>query len=732
MVELKWYSFERFLGAPSLDLAAKSVAILGIAACLAIVLKRSPAAVRHFVWFLGMASLLALPGLTQFLPSLPIRVPRTALGGYLEAKNRELQSVNPPAPGTPGTGVGIHNAGFTAQSDSRRQGEATEQAGNAASRRPFDWIEWRGVIWLTGSFLVLVPLLIGTLVVLRIRDRAEPVRDEAISALVEKSCQEFGIERPVELFSTTSITMPVTWGFRRHVILLPDLFHDWVPERQQLVLLHELAHIRRMDCLTQLIAWSVCSLFWFNPLTWLAVRRMRVERERACDDMVINQGIKPSHYAAHLLEIAQGAYGMTSTSIAAVAIARPSELEGRLLTIMDSKRNRGNVPKSQGIFALTLLSGTLVLVAACKTIQADERGASNKPGNNYHLDRKRFDSIAPLSKISAISGEGGFSMSLSNGVVWSWGFNGNGRLGDGSTINRETPVRVEGLSNIVQIVGGGTFGAALTKDSTVWCWGANDVGQLGNGSYKDSHTPVQVLYHPDYQSAYPEFYNTGFLSNVVEIAAGTRHCMALRSIGDVMYWGYNGIYHNEYARVPHGKDPLGIIHISSGDSHDLLLSSAGVVYAWGENNYGQVGNNSQIDIYAPGVAVLSNIVAIATGRYHSLALDNQSNVWAWGLNDFGQLGITNQLLSKIPIRTGVTNAVAISAGNGYSMALLSDNSVIGLGQMDVWNTWSQRLAPGPLAANLSLHPPLILSLLVPEFRSDRAGEVKSSFGFSNR
>jgi beta-lactamase regulating signal transducer with metallopeptidase domain len=693
-VEFQLSNFERYLWSPSLDTAAKSLLILFVAALLTIALKRSSAALRHFFWFLAMASLLALPGLTKFLPSLPIPIPQTALSEYLETKSRGSRSENPPVQVVPRTDSRAPSAAFPAHSMPPSQERATEQVGKVASERSgqlFNWMAWTGPVWLAGVLVVFVPLLVGTVILRRISAIAEPITNKVITALFHNACQDLGIQGEVQLLSSTSITMPVTWGFRRHVILLPDQYHDWAAERQRLVLLHELAHVKRMDCLTQFIAWSVCSLFWFNPLAWLAVRRMRIERERACDDLVTNQGVEAANYATHLLEIAQAGYGMTPTSIAAVAMARPTELEGRLLTILDAKRNRNHLTRADGIFSLTTIICTLCLIAACKTTQTDARASSNRARNSYRLDKAQFDSIASLSKISAISGESGFSMSLSNGIVWSWGFNGNGRLGDGSTINRSTPVRVDGLTDVVQIAGGGTFGAALMEDSTVWCWGANDVGQLGDGNYRDSPIPVHVLYHPDYETAYSEWYNAGYLSNVVEIAAGSRHCLALRAGGDFMSWGYNGIYHNSYARVPHGHDPVDIIHISAGDSHDLLLSSTGIVYAWGENNYGQVGNNSQVDIYAPGVAVLSSIVAIATGRHHSVALDNQGNVWVWGLNDHGQLGATSDMICKAPLRSGLTNVVAIAAGNGYTMALLSDNTVIEMGKTDVWDDWNQRL-----------------------------------------
>jgi alpha-tubulin suppressor-like RCC1 family protein len=115
-----------------------------------------------------------------------------------------------------------------------------------------------------------------------------------------------------------------------------------------------------------------------------------------------------------------------------------------------------------------------------------------------------------------------FSLALKNdGTVWTWGQNSHGQLGDGTTIDRNTPVRVQNLSGVTAMDAGTDHSLALASDGTVWAWGENGIGELGDGTITERHTPVQVGVPP--------------LSKVVAIAAGQGHNLALKDDGTV--WG---------------------------------------------------------------------------------------------------------------------------------------------------------------------------------------------------
>ncbi len=131
----------------------------------------------------------------------------------------------------------------------------------------------------------------------------------------------------------------MAWGLLRPAVVLPEDAEGWSVEQRRAVLTHELGHVKRHDCLTQALAQVACAVYWFHPLAWVAAWRLRVERERACDDLVLRAGASGPDYADHLLQLARGARAAAGPAWA-LAMARPSQLEGRLLAILDPSLDR--------------------------------------------------------------------------------------------------------------------------------------------------------------------------------------------------------------------------------------------------------------------------------------------------------------------------------------------------------------------------------------------------------
>jgi len=166
----------------------------------------------------------------------------------------------------------------------------------------------------------------------------------------------------------------MTWGVLKARVSLPSDSDSWGDERLRAVLLHELAHVKRCDSLMHLLVQITCTLHWFNPLVWIAAWRIRVERERACDDVVLNNGMKPSDYAEHLLGIATGYVGRQFAGLSAVAMARKARLEGRLLSMLDGKLSRRELSLGAVTFSFLV---TVAIVFPVAMMQAADDAKDN-------------------------------------------------------------------------------------------------------------------------------------------------------------------------------------------------------------------------------------------------------------------------------------------------------------------------------------------------------------------
>ncbi|MBI2853339.1 MAG: S8 family serine peptidase [Chloroflexi bacterium] len=255
---------------------------------------------------------------------------------------------------------------------------------------------------------------------------------------------------------------------------------------------------------------------------------------------------------------------------------------------------------------------------------------------------------------------------FSSGNAYAWGLNSNGQLGDGTTVDRASPVDTVNLDGAVAITGSERFTAALKSDGTVWMWGINDGAQLGDDTpgYRPYPAPVPGL------------------AGVTAIASVSGKQLALMSDGTVRVWGSG-------ATTPDLHD---ITAVSAGGGHFLALRSDGTVWGWGTNNLGQLGDGTTKYSGTPVQAVgLTGVIAIATGSNHSFAIKSDGTVWGWGVNDNGHLGDgtgTNHLVPTLI--SGLTGVVAIAGGSNHSLFLKSDGTVWGTGWGGVGDGTSEK------------------------------------------
>jgi bla regulator protein blaR1 len=174
----------------------------------------------------------------------------------------------------------------------------------------------------------------------------------------------------VELRRSPECPVAMTWGTWRPVVMLPADAAAWSEERLELVLRHELAHVARRDCLVRLLSQVACALYWPNPLVWLAARRLRLAQEQACDDRVLAAGGGAETYATELLAVAKALSGRRWRG-EVMAMAEPSTLEKRIVSIVDEGRDRG-VARSTTVALAATIAALVLTGCAVQRVREGE------------------------------------------------------------------------------------------------------------------------------------------------------------------------------------------------------------------------------------------------------------------------------------------------------------------------------------------------------------------------
>ena len=345
---------------PALWMIAKATAVLALAAIVqAVIHRRGSAALRHLVWTLAIVGVLLLPILWIALPEWTV-VTRTA------TNNPAWQA---PAASTIERGVlertavsSVDGANLTPV----RERDISDR--HRHDGRQTDAFSWgAGLSWLYGAgvIVMLIRLARQRWSVQRLARQASELCDREWVALLNESADSLGIRRSVRLLRSREQSMPMAFGTRRPAILIPATGDTWPEDRRRAVILHELAHVARYDCLTQMLAFAACTVYWFHPAVWWVARRLRVERELACDDRVIAAGAPARDYAGHLLEIAYSLGGHRAPALA-VSMARRRQLEGRILAALDVGRNR-RAPAASAYVACIAIAACLLIPLAGAT-----------------------------------------------------------------------------------------------------------------------------------------------------------------------------------------------------------------------------------------------------------------------------------------------------------------------------------------------------------------------------
>ncbi len=385
------------------DIPLKSTVVLLAAAVVAWMLRRRPSAARHAVWCSALVLLLVLPVLAYILPAWELAMlPRISAASVLTPTPDELDTMNVSTISEEREQVEADLSQSSEKSElSVVRGEGDNQF-PAASCNPRsvvteDQLVWPSLeslggvavlLWLIGVVLLGFGTVVRFAGSFRLLRGSLPLEDDEWAHSLVEIQRIRGIRRRISLLQNGSVDVPMTCGTFRPVVVIPSDFKG-TPAEVRRILLHELAHIARFDVAWQLIGRIACAFYWFHPLAWWSLRRMREEQEHACDDWVLQAGERASDYADQLLAIARAKRRRMQLSTA-IGMVQRTKLEKRIRLLLSNECSHGRLTR-RGML-LFVFSG-MIFTAAVAVARPVVRGSSETLPANI-LNQGTDDSAA--------------------------------------------------------------------------------------------------------------------------------------------------------------------------------------------------------------------------------------------------------------------------------------------------------------------------------------------------
>jgi len=327
----------------------KSLLLLLLAFAASAALRRASASTRHLIWSTAFLGLLLFPFSGLVLPVLPLSVLPQPSDLSPAISIEEARDDNP------------FSAALSGAATPRSPLEASGAGGrHSAFSIPKLHLGWFLMVYGAGFVAIAGFFCLGLLQASRVTRRALPIRpDSRWRSLLDMVPTRRGRTR---LLSSPEIRVPMTWGFLRPAIILPAEADGWPREEQKQALVHELAHVERRDWLMQLVGQLACAVYWFNPLVWIAARRLALEAERAADDRVILEGTDSITYANQLVSLVRRLRQPNVLPLTVLPMARRSQLPIRIQALLNPRLRRFPMkPQRRLSLSLVLIAGILAL-----------------------------------------------------------------------------------------------------------------------------------------------------------------------------------------------------------------------------------------------------------------------------------------------------------------------------------------------------------------------------------
>ena len=406
----------------------KATIVLLAGAVITFALRGSSASARYSVWALALAAVLALPIGSVLLPSVDVAIRSQSTPPEAADVLADVSSARPEPV-----------ASATAATTLDPVVSSSDATGPAVVltrlRRSADSRLLIVGVWLAGFLLTVARMIAGRIALGRIARRGLAPEGDDWQDDIDRESRVADIQGGIRVLLSSEVGTPLAAGIFSPLILLPADAEEWTADHRQVVLRHELAHIASSDAFVCAMSGVACAVYWFHPFVWMAASRLRTEQERACDDRVLSLGTPAPDYAAHILEVARTARSIGMDGFVSMAMARPSQLEGRLLAVLSTTRSRRTLRRRQimtAAFTTLTLLGVLaalkpVAVSAAIVVASQSFPAMSlepvavKAVNPVAADRWVVDSL--VEREIAVSPGGTLELDLKTGagiIVRSW------------------------------------------------------------------------------------------------------------------------------------------------------------------------------------------------------------------------------------------------------------------------------------------------------------------------
>jgi beta-lactamase regulating signal transducer with metallopeptidase domain len=337
-----------------LELILKSIIVAAVVLSVVWAKRRASAAERHLYLSMAVAALLLLPLASIILPSwhgglLPNPFSASEEISQIETGQLEVD--------TPRSDLESRST-VPGKTGSDHLESSTDQYALG-----INLYQWLLLVWGIGGGILLIRLLGGKLYGYWIAHHAPAVEHEQILSSVKLVSEQLGLMKRIPVFQSDHLKVPFVTGLFRPKLILPSQTEGWPFKRIEAVLHHEFAHIKRGDVLIQFFAQLACCLYWVNPLVWVMERKLFIERERACDDIAINQGIKVSEYAEHLMDVMEDLEDRKAYVWVMSAMAEGTDFKDRIISVLDPVAKR-STPRFSHLITVVMFSLLLILPLA--------------------------------------------------------------------------------------------------------------------------------------------------------------------------------------------------------------------------------------------------------------------------------------------------------------------------------------------------------------------------------